>query len=74
MKTQTIPITTEYINLDSLLKFATLVGSGGEAKLRIQGGEVLVNGAVCTMRHKKLRPGDAVQLGDALIRVERGTE
>jgi ribosome-associated protein len=57
---RSIPITTEYIKLQDLLKFANLVGSGGEAKERIQGGEVRVNGEVCTMRGKKLRPGDRV--------------
>lgn len=55
-----ISITTEFIKLESLLKLANLVGSGGEAKLLIQEGEVQVNGAVCTQRGKKLRPGDRV--------------
>lgn len=55
-----ISITTEFIKLESLLKLANLVGSGGEAKVLIQEGEVLVNGAVCTQRGKKLRPGDRV--------------
>lgn len=53
-------ITTEFIKLQDLLKFANLVESGGEAKERIQGGEVQVNGEVCTMRGKKIRPGDVV--------------
>lgn len=55
-----IPITTEYIKLDALLKFAGVVGTGGEAKQVIEAGEVAVNGEVCTMRGKKLRPGDRV--------------
>ena len=55
-----IVITTEFIKLQDLLKFANLVESGGEAKERIQGGEVQVNGEVCTMRGKKIRPGDDV--------------
>ena len=55
-----IVITTEFIKLQDLLKFANLVESGGEAKERIQGGEVQVNGEVCTMRGKKIRPGDVV--------------
>ena len=58
-----LEITTEFIKLDAFLKFAGAVGTGGEAKLRIAGGEVLVNGEVCTMRGKKLRGGDTVQLG-----------
>lgn len=57
---KTIPITTEFIKLQDLLKFSNLVGSGGEAKERIQSGEVTVNGEVCTMRGKKIRPGDDV--------------
>ena len=57
MKTMTI--TTEYIKLQDLLKLANAVETGGEAKECIQSGEVLVNGEVCTMRGKKLYPGDA---------------
>ncbi|MCR4889115.1 MAG: S4 domain-containing protein YaaA [Ruminococcus sp.] len=57
-----ISISTEFIKLDALLKFASLVGSGGEAKMLIQDGQVLVNGEVCTMRGKKIRPGDKVSI------------
>lgn len=55
-----ISITTEYIKLDSFLKLATLTGTGGEAKYVIAEGLVSVNGEVCTMRGKKLHPGDKV--------------
>ena len=55
-----IEIHTEFIKLQDLLKFANLVESGGFAKEVIQGGEVQVNGEVCTMRGKKIRPGDVV--------------
>lgn len=55
-----ITITTEYIKLQDLLKLAAITATGGEAKLLVQEGEVLVNGEVCTMRGKKLRPGDVV--------------
>lgn len=55
-----ITIDTEYIKLDSLLKFAAVVGTGGEAKYVISEGMVSVNGETCTMRGKKLRPGDKV--------------
>ena len=58
-----IEISTEFIKLDAFLKFTGAVGTGGEAKIRIADGEVLVNGEVCTMRGKKLRNGDTVQLG-----------
>ena len=50
-----ITITTEYIKLQDLLKLAAAAATGGEAKLLVQEGEVLVNGEVCTMRGKKLR-------------------
>ena len=53
-------ITTEFIRLQDLLKFANLVETGGEAKERIQDGEAMVNGETCTQRGKKLRPGDTV--------------
>ena len=58
-----IPITTEFIKLQDLLKLANLVGTGGEAKIVIQNGDVSVNGEVCTMRGKKIRPGDTVAFG-----------
>ena len=59
-KDNSIPvvITTEFIKLQDALKFANIVYSGGEAKNQIQEGYVTVNGEVCTMRGKKLRPGD----------------
>lgn len=56
-----IVITTEYIKLQDLLKFAALVSTGGEAKLLISGGGVSVNGEICLRRGKKLRPGDVVR-------------
>jgi ribosome-associated protein len=51
-------ITTEYIKLESALKLANAVPTGGQAKMLIQEGEAKVNGEVCTMRGKKLYPGD----------------
>ena len=60
---ETIQINTEYIKLDALLKYAALVGTGGEAKTVIAEGLVSVNGEVCTMRGKKIRPGDRVRFG-----------
>ena len=59
---ENIIITTEFIKLQDLLKFANLVSTGGEAKIIIQAGDVKVNGEVCTMRGKKIRPGDIVEL------------
>ena len=67
---ETIQIKSEFIKLDALLKFAALVGTGGEAKMVIADGMVSVNGKVCTMRGKKIHPGDVVSFADAEIRVE----
>ena len=66
METISIPIDTEYIKLDSLLKLAGAVSTGGEAKVLIQDGRVSVNGETCTQRGKKLRPGDTAVLEDNL--------
>lgn len=61
-----IPIHTEFIKLQDFLKFANAVESGGMAKNMIVNEEVQVNGETCTMRGKKLRPGDVVTfLGNA---------
>lgn len=57
-----VPITTEFIKLEGLLKLANVAGSGGMAKNMILNGDVKVNGEVCLMRGKKLRPGDRVEL------------
>ena len=64
-----VAIQSEFIKLDALLKFANLVCSGGEAKIRIAEGEVLVNGEPCTMRGKKLRLGDTVALDGEEVRI-----
>ena len=56
-----IKITTDYIKLDSFLKLAAAVSTGGHAKMVITGGEVKVNGQVCLMRGKKLYEGDTVE-------------
>ena len=53
-----VPITTEFIKLESAMKLMNIVPSGGTAKNEIQEGYVTVNGEVCTMRGKKLYPGD----------------
>jgi ribosome-associated protein len=63
MQETEIKIKTEFIKLESLLKFAGIAETGGDAKGMIQDGEVSVNGERCTMRGKKLRPGDVVTIG-----------
>ena len=62
-------IKTEFIKLDSLLKFAGLTDTGGFAKELIQNGAVMVNGEVCTMRGKKIRSGDEVGVDKFIINV-----
>ena len=56
-------ISTEFIKLEAAMKFAALTETGGEAKEVIQEGRVTVNGETCTMRGKKLRPGDVFAYG-----------
>ncbi len=65
-----VKITTEFIKLDSLLKFSGLTETGGEAKEIVQEGLVSVNGEICTMRGKKIRSGDRVSVEGYEIIVE----
>ncbi|MBB5295949.1 RNA-binding protein [Deinococcus metallilatus] len=58
------------IDLQDFLKLRGLVETGGEAKFRVQGGEVRVNGAVETRRRKKLRRGDIVEYAGERVRVD----
>ena len=60
MNFEKISIREDFIRLDSAMKLANLVATGGHAKFVIQDGEVTVNGEVCTMRGKKLHKGDKV--------------
>ncbi len=68
-KDYTTTIQTEFIRLQDLLKYEGLCETGGMAKARIQDGEVLVNGEVCTMRGKKLRSGDRVTLDGVTVTI-----
>lgn len=61
-----VVIHTEYIKLQDAMKLANIVYSGGEAKILIQEEQVTVNGEVCTMRGKKLYPGDKFQFQDQI--------
>ena len=69
----TIQINTEFIKLDSLLKFAGMVETGGEAKELIQAGQVKLNGQVCAMRGKKCVPGDEIELDGRTVAVRART-
>ena len=66
-----VKITTPFIKLDSFLKLAGAASTGGEAKMMISGGNVLVDGEVCHMRGKKLTPGNVVTVGGAVYEVAR---
>ena len=74
METQTekIAIKTDFIKLDQLLKFSGVADIGSEAKQMVLDGIVNVNGEICTMRGKKIRPGDLVEITgeDMIIRLE----
>jgi len=65
MERRCIEIQTAAIAVDALLKFAGVAGTGGEAKYRIQAGQVMVNGVTETRRGRKLAPGDRVRIVDA---------
>ena len=67
MRTEKIKIDSEYIKLQDLLKLGGAVDTGGMAKVVIQNGEVTVKGEVCTMRGKKMRPGDVAVFEDIKI-------
>lgn len=69
MHDQQVSIRTEFIKLDSLLKYAGLTDTGGFAKELIQAGQVKVNGEICTMRGRKIRSGDVVEAGEYRLTV-----
>ena len=69
MNVEEIAIRSEFIKLDSFLKFAGVTDTGGQAKEAVLAGLVLVNGEVCTMRGKKIRPGDVVVIDDLELHV-----
>ncbi|MFI3168845.1 MAG: RNA-binding S4 domain-containing protein [Faecalibacterium sp.] len=68
-----ILIHTPFIKLDALLKFAGLCETGGMAKEVVQQGQVLYNGAVCTMRGKKCVPGDIISFEGQSVQVASGS-
>ena len=70
MKRERIEIKTEFIKLDSLLKYSGIVETGGIAKEIIKDGAVKLNGEVCTMRGKKVRAGDIVIIEELNTEIE----
>ncbi|MFM1514904.1 S4 domain-containing protein YaaA [Helcococcus ovis] len=65
-----VKIKTEFIKLDQLLKYVSVVQTGGEAKELIIDGNVKFNGEICTQRGKKIRVGDVVEVLDYTIEIE----
>ena len=68
---QEVMITTEYIQLQQLLKLTGDATTGGAAKEMIAGGLVRLNGEVCTQRGKKIRDGDTVCFGNICLVVRQ---
>ena len=68
-KEQEVAIKSEHIKLDSLLKYAGVCMTGGEAKTLIEEGYVFFNVESCSMRGKKVRPGDQVVVGEHLLKI-----
>lgn len=64
-----IKIETEFIKLEQIMKFASMVQTGGEAKMLINQGLVLVNGEICTQRGKKIRPSDVIEFDGETYKV-----
>lgn len=64
-----IRITEPFIRLDNLLKLAGVTVTGGQAKMKIQAGEVKLNGETCLQRGKKLRVGDVVEVDEVQVSV-----
>lgn len=69
MESNKISIKEDFIRLDSAMKLADMVVTGGHAKIVIQEGEVKVNGEVCTMRGKKLHKGDKIEFEGVLVEI-----
>ncbi len=67
METIKIQISGDYIRLDAILKLAGVVPTGGQAKLLIQNGKVLVNDEICTQRGKKIIVGSRIQAENTII-------
>ena len=68
---ETVYINTDFIRLDGFLKFKGIAETGGQAKQFIQDGIVKVNGEVCTMRGRKIYPGDRVEFAENVLETEK---
>lgn len=66
-----VEITTDFIKLDSLLKFSGITETGGQAKEIISSGIVFVNDEVCLMRGKKIKDGDIITIDDISFSVKK---
>jgi ribosome-associated protein len=66
-----VEITKEPVELYKILKFEGMVASGGEAKMAVAEGHVLVNGEVETRKRRKIVSGDMIEFGDEKIQVQR---
>ena len=74
MEQRVVAVKPPFIKLDAFLKFSGAAATGGQVKEWVQQGEILVNGAVCTQRGKKLAAGDRVELAGRLALVVTFTE
>ena len=74
MQEKELPIRTEYIKLDAALKFSDIAQTGGHAKLLIEEERIRVNGETCTVRGKKLYPGDTFEYKDLRYTVVKADE
>lgn len=70
MEEKRLTVKEDFIRLDSAMKLAGFVSTGGHAKIVIQSGEVTVNGEVCLMRGKKLRKGDYADFNGLRLLIE----
>ena len=69
-----IIISSQFIRLDALLKFASIASTGGEAKMLIQNGDVFVDGEPCTQRGKKIISGGIVRIGETTLVVKQRSD
>jgi ribosome-associated protein len=65
-----VEISREPVELYKILKFEGMVGTGGEAKMVISEGQVLVNGKVETRKRKKIVAGDSIEFNQEIIRIQ----